>query len=461
MKDIEKLIENDEIFFCHMPWTMVYSEVTGNWQACCHAKEQFELNIENTSPEEWMKSDQQNKLRKEMLDPNTKGEMINKVCGRCVKEERLYNESRRLRKLRNFKESLNGSKNDHYNQYANNILKAVKLFDLTNEFEFEYRVLETEVKIFGMQCNLDCHMCHPRHSTTRQKTQLENNLISEEVFRSDKEYIQRQVDEALKTYSDNVVRDEYKTDIEKLMDLAPYTFAVKIIGGEPLVMKKQYEYLQALIDSGDSKHISIKYQTNMAKLGTGKHKVVDFIPHFKNFFFTASIDSMGDAIEYCRRRTNWDELLQNIITVKKFPNVVVDVNSVMGFLSILRYYEFLEFMKDNEDLIEPKLSVYCLEYPPHLQVRNLPQKIKDDLIPKYKDWPDIQAMLKQPNDGFGTVSQLQHTFKYLLTQDEFYKGTKHEKNLFEVFPELEEHYKPEEIGPGGQHRTIDLNYYQS
>ena len=199
----------------------------------------------------------------------------------------------------------------------------------------------------------------------------------------------------------------------------------------------------------------------MAKLGIGKHRVVDFIPHFKKFFFTASIDSMGDAIEYCRRRTKWDELLQNIITVKKFPNVVVDVNSVMGFLSILRYYEFLEFMEDNKDLIDPIPSVYCLEYPPHLQVRNLPQKIKDDLIPKYEKWPDIQAMLKQPNDGFGTTAQRQQTFKYLLTQDEFYKGTKHEKNLFEVFPELEEYYKPEELGPGGQLRTIDLNYYQS
>ena len=61
------------------------------------------------------------------------------------------------------------------------------------------------------------------------------------------------------------------------------------------------------------------------------------------------------------------------------------------------------------------------------QKKNLPQKIKDNLIPKYEKWSHIQKMLKQPSDKYGTPEALKDTFEYLLKQDNYYKGTKYEK----------------------------------
>ena len=80
-----------------------------------------------------------------------------------------------------------------------------------------------------------------------------------------------------------------------------------------------------------------------------------------------------------------------------------------------------------------------LEWPRHLQPCNLPQPIKDKLIPIYKEkkWPDIVASLER--DPIPDCD-LQDVFDYLLRQDELYKGTKWEMNLFDVFPELEEFY---------------------
>ena len=443
-RDIQKYEDDKQAFmnnnfFCYMPWTMVYSEVTGNWQTCCHAAEQTEMNVENTSPEEWMKSEMQQALRDEMLDPNSDKKVINQVCRRCVKEEKLYGESRRLRKLRN-------SYFDGDFPYRQDIMRAIEMYELTGEFEFEYRILESQVKVFGMQCNLDCHMCHPRHSTTRQKTQLKDGLMDHDIYthRHTKDENGNQNNDEVQKYVDKVMKDRSKGQIEKLQEIAPYTYFVKVIGGEPLVMKKQYEYLQMLVDTGQSKHIQVKYQTNMTKLGTKTHKVIDFIPHFKRFTFTASLDSMGDAIEYCRRRTKWDEVLENIRIVTQFPNAKVDVNAVMGFLSVLRFYEFLEWV-ETQDSIEKPISIYGLEYPAYFQVKNLPEKIKRNLIPKYKGYPDIQAMLREPRDEFGDEESLQKTLNYFLTGDEYYKGTKYEKNLFEVFPELEEFYKPVKV----------------
>tara|TARA_Y100000992_G_scaffold288457_1_gene242159 strand:- start:1258 stop:2535 length:1278 start_codon:yes stop_codon:yes gene_type:complete len=419
-KNIRQQIEDDDIYFCHMPWTMVYSEINGAWQTCCHAKNSG-MSLKTTTPEQWMQSDFQNKLRNEMLDPNSDHKLINEICRRCKVEEKQYGESRRLRKLRSMKSN---------QEYYDNIMQAVEMYKAAEHFDFHERILETQVKVFGMECNLDCHMCPPAYSTTRQKTQLKDGMLHEEIYGD----AQRHIRSTLAT-AQNVKIDM----MESLKELAPYTHFVKIIGGEPLVMKKQFEYLKILIDSGHSKHVTIKYQTNMTKLGNKKHRVIDFIPHFKRFTFTASLDSMGDAIEYCRRRTKWDEVLHNMETVKQYDNVVVDTNSTMGFLSILRFYEFLEWA-ENYKYIDRVQSVYALERPPHFQVKNLPQKIKDNLIPKYENWPHIQKMLMQPHDKFGEPKELKNTFNYLLAQDDYYRGTKYEKNLFEVFPELEEFY---------------------
>ena len=68
----------------------------------------------------------------------------------------------------------------------------------------------------------------------------------------------------------------------------------------------------------------------------------------------------------------------------------------------------------------------------------MPDKIKQELIPRYEGFPDIQNLLKESNDGL----HYQDTFDYCLSNDKYYKGTKWESHLFEVFPELEEFYDP-------------------
>jgi hypothetical protein len=86
-----------------------------------------------------------------------------------------------------------------------------------------------------------------------------------------------------------------------------------------------------------------------------------------------------------------------------------------------------------------QLNWAMLENPPALRTNNLPEKIKKDLIPKYAEWPDIQAALSRPAEKH---VDLQDIFEYLLLQDKYYEGTRWEMHLFDVFPELEEFYEP-------------------
>ena len=65
-------------------------------------------------------------------------------------------------------------------------------------------------------------------------------------------------------------------------------------------------------------------------------------------------------------------------------------------------------------------------------------KLKDQLIPKYEGWPDIQAALRMPEEP---DNDFQDTLNYMLQQDKAYEGTKWESHLFDTFPELKEYYE--------------------
>ena len=95
----------------------------------------------------------------------------------------------------------------------------------------------------------------------------------------------------------------------------------------------------------------------------------------------------------------------------------------------------LEWIEQNNGLFR-QINWSNIRNPKKLCANVLPDKIKQDLIPKYEGFPDIQELLKEDNHGL----DYQDTLDYLLMNDKYYKGTKWEGNLFEVFPELEEHY---------------------
>ena len=81
--------------------------------------------------------------------------------------------------------------------------------------------------------------------------------------------------------------------IEQIAELSPYIYNLKLIGGEPLVMKKFYKLLQAVVDTGHAKDIMLKYQTNMTVLEFEKQKITEYIPEFLLFEFTVSLDGIG------------------------------------------------------------------------------------------------------------------------------------------------------------------------
>lgn len=416
--ELDKQIQDQEIWFCAAPFQMIYTNVLGQFNPCSWAQEKYKgPNVNNISMIDYFKHDEElNKMRKEMTTPGSDLKTCEKVCKDCLFQERNYGRSRR-------QASLKIQTNDV--DLWPGIRKAVDHFKKHNVGEIGKRIFEIQIKAFGNKCNFDCYMCMPHDSTQRGATLNHKATVKQNVF-----------NDAALMRSDQIASINIDDDamIKQIVKLAPYIYNLKLIGGEPLVMKNYYKLLQAIVDSGHSKDIILKYQTNMSVLTHGKYTFLDYVDKFELFEITVSLDGIGKANDYIRRRGDWEQIKENIKTLYKYPNVKLNVNGAISFLSVLRFHELIKWFDDNNHMFT-QINWSNIRYPLKLRASVLPEKIKQDLIPKYKGFPDIQNLLKEE-----TTVGYKDAIDYLLMVDKRYKGTKWEMNLFDVFPELKEYY---------------------
>ena len=99
-----------------------------------------------------------NRKRPYELDKDLKA--VKKWCQRCISDEERYGRSRRTNCLK-----------IHTNNpgFWDDIQKSVDMYKATGEWEFDQRIIEMQLKIFGSECNLDCHMCIHTNSSIRQR----------------------------------------------------------------------------------------------------------------------------------------------------------------------------------------------------------------------------------------------------------------------------------------------------
>lgn len=429
-------VKNEKIWFCPAPFSLIYTNTDGQLLPCSWAQSADKWdkplgpNISNVTPKKYYVRDRVlNNLRYEMLTPGSDLEMVEQVCSSCRKQEKNYGRSRRQASLKII--SNNYDLWPRIEMVVQRFKLALMRLDKREDALFSERLFEVQVKAFGNKCNLDCYMCIPFDSSVRTETMHGEHMEDQKVFSEG--YMQK---------IGTVSSDRVDEIIEQIVALAPYIYNLKLIGGEPLVMKPFYKLLEKIVETGESQHMYCKYQTNMSVIEFDRVKISKFIPDFERFEFTVSLDAYGKANDYIRRRSNWDEIVNNVRHVNEYPNVFVNINGAISFLSVLRFHELIAWFKDNQDLFD-QINWSNIRGPEKLCANMLPAPIKEKLIPKYEGFPDIQQLLREePIQRDGKDLNINDTFEYCLMMDKRYKGTKWEMNLFDVFPELEEYYTP-------------------
>jgi radical SAM protein with 4Fe4S-binding SPASM domain len=254
------------------------------------------------------------------------------------------------------------------------------------QVSLEYLQLKT-----GRLCNLRCTICTPACSTA----------IATELLRAGK------LDRA--TYDRLNEEIAWSYDLEQYKKLNPGDdgyFRIDIAGGEPLLNKTHFEWLDQL--SNPEKTI-LQYNTN----GTQRpsRKEIDIWKKFRGIVLSFSIDSYGDKFEKLRVGAKWDQVLDNLkycqeeIISKEFDIQTSNVSIVMtvskfNVRDAITLYkivnQYVRFTNSNP------LNFNYLYYPDHMACHNMSREELEEVITLYDaeipSLPEEGKMRKQCMD---------------------------------------------------------------
>lgn len=291
-------IDPTKTFFCPAPWDQMYHHLD-NASPCHTNRNEFGL-----TPTEYLKSDFLKQLKKDFAEGK-----IPPSCSMCKEREDLGIKSTRLSIVK--KRDSQG--NFFYNKE-----------DYTADKETVIRRLELRTSNL---CNFKCRMCDASSSSQIARERADNPELS--------------------YFSGDPVNVTEESSLEELKNIALDGVEVLCLtGGEPMLIKQYYEFLDLLIEKKLTRKIMVELFTNCSVYNP---LFIDRLKKFRKVRFVMSIDGVGKTAEYQRKGTDWNVVEQNIykfVTMSDpfeiyfntaiSPYVLLDASSLASFLMKLQ-----------------------------------------------------------------------------------------------------------------------------
>jgi len=323
-------------------------QTDGSYSPCCVAREvKYKdhsgqtMNVKTHTFEEAFSSPTLNEIRNAFIN-NVK----HPACGDCWQEEALGRASKRIR--------------DNQKTIYQNIT-------YNTPFSLELNL--------GNICNLACRMCSLGASMNWKK---EINLTKGPNEQMTKKQIQH-----MARIHNNAFTDDSMI-WEQLHSNMKYVKYLDMYGGEPLMMKKQWDALKYSVEKGYSKNQFIHFNTN----GTiFKPEYVEILKHFKKADISFSIDGTHHYFEYIRYPAKWEET-ENIMetwleNTREFPNIHYDLCFTYQILNVFNYGTVAEWCKDRNIRIY-RNGVYAPQY---YNATNIRESLKPAIIERIRSTP--------------------------------------------------------------------------
>ena len=250
-----------------------------------------------------------------------------------------------------------------------------------NGWNHRYQPSYLEIS-FGNECNMKCAYCHPKASSAWMKEmescgpmEFANHLqvLEEKIYPED----------------DNPYVDAFW---KWWPQLRKHLKVIRITGGEPLLQKNVWKFLDKLHETGDCKDMIVQINTNLnikTKLVERMCSTVnDLLDNnkIKKFAIFSSIESWGEKATYTRNgldlklfETNLKTIMKNMShhSVEKFTGI--QIMNTFNIMSVTSYVNFLEKMIEWRTLLQrgkdgPRISFdipHCTE-PNHWTLIGLP-----------------------------------------------------------------------------------------
>lgn len=404
---------------CVMPWINISSDTDGSVRLCCISdtfikKENGDnYNLGYDKVEDILNSESFKKVRQDMID----GIPIS-GCSKCYINEKNNGRSERQSHNRIWEADINFRQKYKQSVNKENINQTVQYFDLR----------------FGNLCNLACRSCNSSASSQFNKEIKE--LQHTNISKFNHQIITQELN------------DWYTTEIfeKNITNHSKNLFKYYLTGGEPTLIEKNYEILQQMIESGDSKHIVLVLNSNMTNT---KKDFYSFFKYFKKVILIASIDGTGMMQEYLRYPSNWEKIAGNLQKVVNMglPNLTIMVSPViqktnLGYITEL--FEYLEQINIQNNKLIVQIHPINLIDPTHLDLRYLPMGYKVKCWEKIDAWINnsckyqgadfFQRIKPIKNSCFEEVDYRQNLSDYFEFTDIF--DSHRNENLSVINPEL-------------------------
>jgi len=382
------------------PWADHHITVSssGNISTCCMAVPVIDsrsgqpYNIKTHTISESYNSKEFNNIRQ-----NLHNGIKDKNCDHCWHQEDLGERSLRLDTIDQYQEVLQSGKESG--------LLTVQL-DLSN------------------QCNLKCRTCNPADSSMWIN---EHYDLYEQHKGLDKLEFQ-------KTYNSTLHKEkEFFEDFKN--NIIPSLVVLRFQGGEPFLMKQQWDIVDSIIDSGRAKDILIGYHTNATVWNTD---IEDKLSNFKEVNLCLSIDDIGDKFEYLRHPAKWQHVENNLQNMMNWCSKNKDtrdilINCVVTPYNVLTIHNLMDYFVSKNIPIK----LHPTSFPEHFSVSNIPEKIKYIFLEKLRSRTYSNGYQEEIENVISVLTRIgsYDLWRFFLRSTKIHDIYRNEK-LEKTFPEL-------------------------
>ena len=265
----------------------------------------------------------------------------------------------------------------------------------------------------GTTCNIKCRTCGPESSAQWNKEYWDINKSYNEIstYKDYKGF--------LKTFNDAF--DEDSLVWKELENNKKDIRWIDMYGGEPMMMKKQWKFLEQLIEDNLAKNISLHYNTNGTIWDDEKYTI---LKEFKHISIDFSIDGIKDRYEFMRHPAVWEEVIQNMETIKNIKEFKCQIAHTVSTLNVWYINEIYMWFKGWD------IYLNMVHGPPEYNISNIPEDIKKVITEKIGIKEKYQPVLDFMNSKISNFNF--QSFIDKTKQHDNYRG----ENYNAVFPEF-------------------------
>jgi hypothetical protein len=164
---------------------------------------------------------------------------------------------------------------------------------------------------------------------------------------------------------------------QRLENYIPRMKRLHFAGGEPLLSRKMFDFLERIVESGCASHTTLSYVTNLTVL---PQRALDLWPHFRRVSLNVSLDGRGEVNSLLRYPSDWAALDRNLhILDEAAPRLNaadgLTFNATVQIQNVFRLDELIEYAAGPfQHFGRPRLSL--LYYPEHFSIQVLPVEMK-------------------------------------------------------------------------------------